>query len=129
LLEKVKELTRKPLLAVLATVYPSGGPQAFPVWYEYDGTHFLVITSAGAVKVRNIRRNPRVALCITDTSRMGDTVTVFGRAEIVEDDRAAREVQWRLAVRYLGPREGRRWYDTAGEGEMVIIRITAEKFL
>lgn len=40
--EQLKQITDRPLLAVLATVNPSGTPQATPLWYHYDGEHFVV---------------------------------------------------------------------------------------
>ena len=84
---RVLEFTQHNYLAILATVYPSGGPQAFPVWYEYDGQRFTIATDADTAKVRNIRRNPQVALCITDTSHQVKSLTVRGRAVVVMDNR------------------------------------------
>ena len=126
---RVLEFTEHTYLAILSTIYPSGGPQAFPVWYDYDGEHFTITTDAGAAKVRNIRRNPKVALCITDTSRQVRSLTVLGRAEVVIDSRLAQEVHRRLSVRYLGPEEGEEWADSMAEEEMVLIRIIPENHL
>ena len=46
--KRVMELTQHNYLAILATVYPSGGPQAFPIWYHYDGATFSFATEATA---------------------------------------------------------------------------------
>ena len=126
---RVLEFTQKTYLAILATVYPSGGPQAFPVWYEYDGEYFTVTTVADTAKVRNLRRNPNVALCITDTSRQIKSLTVLGLAEVAMDNDLAQEIHRRLSVRYLGPEEGVDWADSMADEEMAIIRITPQKFL
>ena len=83
---RVLEFTQKIYLGILATVYPSGGPQAFPVWYEYDGDSFYITTVADTAKVRNLAGNPNVALCITDTSRQIRSLTVLGRAEVTMDN-------------------------------------------
>jgi PPOX class probable F420-dependent enzyme len=126
---RVLEFTQHNYLAILATVYPSGGPQVFPIWYEYDGESFTVATEAGAAKVRNIHQNPQVALCITDTSRQVKSLTVLGRAEMVMDNDLAQEVHRRLAVRYFGPEEGAEWANSMAAEEMALIRITPEKLL
>ncbi len=126
---RVQEFTRRTYLAILATVYPSGGPQAFPVWYEFDGESFLVTTEAEAAKVYNIRRNAQVALCITDTSRWIKSLTVRGRALVVPDNRLAQELHRKLALRYLGPQQGSEWADSMAGENMVLIRIEPEKYL
>ena len=126
---RVMEFTEKAYLAVLATVYPSGGPQAFPVWYSYDGEYFTVTTPAGAAKIRNIRHNPKVALCITDTTREVRCLTVLGQAVLVMDSRQAQEMHRRLSFRYLGPDRGEQWADSMANEEMVLIRIYPDKYL
>jgi PPOX class probable F420-dependent enzyme len=126
---RVQEFTRHTYLAVLATVYPSGGPQAFPVWYEFDGETFALTTEANAAKVRNIQHNPKVALCITDTSRQVRSLTVLGRAQVVSDRNSAQDLHRTLSVRYLGPDEGQAWADSMSGEEMVIIRVKPARYL
>ena len=126
---KVHEFTQHLYLGILATVYPSGGPQAFPMWYEYDGHHFSLASEAGAAKVRNVLRNRNVALCVTDTSRQIRSLTVIGQAEVLADNRQAQELHRKLAVRYMGLEEGDQWADSMADEDMVVIRISPEKFL
>ena len=126
---RVFEFTQHTYLAILATVYPTGGPQAFPVWYEYDGLSFSVTTEADAAKVRNVHHNPKVAICVTDTSRQIKSLTVLGRAEVVMNNDVAQELHRRLSIRYLGPEEGADWADSMAGEEMAVIHITPEKFL
>ena len=127
--KRVLEFAQHTYLAILPTVYPSGRPQAFPVWYEYDGNIFTFTTYAGAAKVRDIHRNPNVALCITDTSRQIKSLTVLGRAEVAIDNESAQELHRRLSIRYLGPDEGTDWADSMDDEEMAIIRVIPDKFL
>ena len=126
---RVLDFTQHNYLAILSTIYPSGGPQAFPVWYEYDGECFLITTEAGAAKLRNIQRNPKVALCITDTTRQVRSFTARGRAEMVMDNNLAQALHRRLSGRYLGPGEGAEWADSMADEDMALIRIVPERFL
>ena len=126
---RVLEFTRHTYLAILATVYRNGGPQAFPMWYEYDGECFTLTSAADAAKVRNILHNPQVALCITDTSRQIKSLTVLGRAEVVMNNDLAQELHRKLSIRYFGPAEGAEWADSMGDEEMALIRVTPERFL
>lgn len=127
--KRLQALVKRPYLAILTTVYPSGSPQAFPVWYEYDGDHFLVTTSANAVKVPNIQRNPKVALCITNTSTHTDVLTVRGTAQLVLHNTLAHQVHTRLSVRYLGKRAGIEWDKSVSHVEMVLIKIKPDKLI
>jgi PPOX class probable F420-dependent enzyme len=127
--KRVLEFTQHMYLAVLATVFPSGGPQAFPVWYDYDGEYFTITTEADTAKVRNIRRNPKVALCITDTTRQVKSLTVIGLAEVFMDNNIAQALNRQLSQRYLGPEEGIAWADSMADDEMALVRITPEKYL
>ncbi len=126
---RVMEFTQHIYLGILATVYPSGGPQAFPVWFDYDGDRFNIATDADAVKVRNIRTNSKVALCITDTSRQVRSLTVLGDAEVEMNNLAAQDLHKRLAVRYMGQDEGEEWAESMGGDEMAIVRIVPTNFL
>jgi PPOX class probable F420-dependent enzyme len=71
--------------AVLATFRPDGTPQMTPVTAGVDDDGRVVIsTRQTAYKVRNIRRDPRVHLCVLPDSFFGRWIQVDGVAEIVE---------------------------------------------
>ena len=127
--KRVLEFTEHTYMAILATVYPSGGPQAFPVWYEYDGEYFTICTVADTAKVRNILHNPKVALCITDTTRQVRSLTVLGQAEVIPDEGQAQDLHRKLSIRYLGKTEGPQWADSMTDDMMYCLRINPEKYL
>ena len=127
--KRVLEFTQHNYLAILATVYPSGGPQAFPVWYDYDGQYFTITSDAGAAKIRNINRNPKIALCITDTTRQVRSLTVVGQAEVRMDNYLALELHRTLSIRYLGDDQGELWANSKADEEMALIRITPDRYL
>jgi PPOX class probable F420-dependent enzyme len=70
--------------AVLATFRSDGRPQLSPVTVALDADGRVVIsTREPAMKVRNIRRDPRVSLAVFTDGFYGDWVQVEGSAEIV----------------------------------------------
>ncbi len=91
-------LLRSRANAVLATNRPHGAPQMTPNWYLWDGENFLISTSNGTAKIKNIRRDRRVSLCIDDPEG-GDYVTVYGIATIIEPA-AARGPTLKLLRKY-----------------------------
>ncbi|MFB9729579.1 PPOX class F420-dependent oxidoreductase [Haloechinothrix salitolerans] len=71
--------------AVLATARADGSPQLSPVLVALDASGTPVIsTRAPAYKVRNVRRDPRVSLCVLPDEFFGDWMQLDGTADIVE---------------------------------------------
>jgi PPOX class probable F420-dependent enzyme len=98
----VRRFLEAPRFAVLATINPDGLPQQSVVWYELQGDVVMLNTARGRVKDSNLRRDPRVSLCIEDGYRF---VTIAGRAELIDDQEVAQRDIAYLAVRYDGPEQ------------------------
>ena len=60
----------------LATIMPDGSPQVSPVWIDREGDLVLVNTAMGAVKQRNVARDPRVAVSIADQDNPYEKVAI-----------------------------------------------------
>ena len=103
---EVARFAEQPLLAILSTVNRDGSPQSTPVWYMYDQGRFKVTSRGDRVKVRNIRRDPRVSLVVIDTAANGDPLAVRGTAEVVET--GGDDFTYTMARRYEGRRRGDR---------------------
>jgi PPOX class probable F420-dependent enzyme len=70
--------------AVLATRRRDGGVQMSPVTVAVDAEGRVVISSrVPAYKVRNLRRDPRAAVCVLPDGFYGRWIQVEGEAEIV----------------------------------------------
>jgi PPOX class probable F420-dependent enzyme len=71
--------------AVLATVRADGRPQMSPVTVAVDAAGNIVVSSRQtAYKVRNLRRDPHVFLCVLPDAFVGRWVQIEGRATIVD---------------------------------------------
>ncbi len=71
--------------AVLATIKQDGSPQLSPVTAGVDDDgHVIISTRQTAYKVRHVRRNPRVWLCVFPDGFYGRWVQLEGTADIVE---------------------------------------------
>src|SRR5215831_8449155 len=63
----------------LATVNPDGTPQVTPTWVDTEGDFVLINTAIGRVKHRNVKKNPIVALAITEHNNPYDLVVIKGK--------------------------------------------------
>jgi PPOX class probable F420-dependent enzyme len=121
--EKYRDLFSKQAFAHLGTVMADGSPQVTPVWVDYDGNHIRVNTAKGRVKDRNMRRNKKVALSITDPENPYRHVTVRGEVEDITEQGADAHID-SLAKKYLGKDK----YPFRQPGEVrVIYKIRPEK--
>jgi PPOX class probable F420-dependent enzyme len=97
----VLALLRAPSPGFLATTMPDGSPQLTQTWVDTDGGNVLVNTVEGHQKLRNVRRDPRVALTVVDAQRPGCYVEIRGRVVATTTDGAADHIE-ALSQRYTG---------------------------
>ena len=123
-------ILRAPVNAVLATNRRDGAPQLSPIWYLYEDGRFHISVGAESVKARNVRRDPRVSLCIDEGHPDGRAVTVCGIAEIIEGESAWRDdVNWRIVLRYHETEADARHYDETKPdwGPSALLVVTPDK--
>ena len=74
-----------------------------PIWFVLDGETIIFNTGSASAKARQIRRDPRVALCVDDERPPFAFVMVEAIAEISEDLEEMLPWATRVAGRYMGP--------------------------
>lgn len=119
-----KKLLREPAYCQLATLMPEGSPHNTQVWVETDGEHILVVTAEGRQKVKNVRRDPRVALNVVDPTNAFRIASVRGQVVDVTPE-GADQLLDELAKKYLDEDT----YPFRQTGEVLLtIKIAREKF-
>lgn len=86
----------------LATTRKDGTPHVAPIWYVVDGRTLLFMTAAQSLKGRNLRRDPRAALCVDDERPPFAFVVVEGSVEISEEPAELRHWAAVIGGRYMG---------------------------
>ncbi len=102
LTQAVRDFLNEQRFGIAATIGKDGVPQQTVVWFELQGVEVLMNTARGRVKDLNLRRDPRMSLCVEDGYRY---VTLRGRVTIDEAN-AQRDIE-RLIARYEGPERAR----------------------
>ena len=104
--EKARAFLQELRFAVLATLNQGGTPQLTTMWYllEDDGT-ILMNTKVGRLKERNMRRDPRISICIEDDYNF---LTIAGSVQWIDDPEKAQHDIFRLSTRYHGEEKARR---------------------
>jgi PPOX class probable F420-dependent enzyme len=115
--------------AVLATVRADGRPHAAPIWFDLDGDTLVFMTGESTVKGRNMRRDPRVSLCIDEEEPPFHFVLIEGTSELTEGDPELLYWATRIGGRYMGAdRADEYGQRNAAEGEL-LVRVTPQKIL
>lgn len=118
--DNVRAFLEERRFAVLATINKNGMPQQTVVWYELQGDEIMMNTAVGRLKDKNVRRDPRVSICVGGEY---DFVTITGRARLIEDQRIAQADIERLATRYEGAERAKRQMERFSKQQRVTIRV------
>lgn len=98
---EVDEFLRRPNPAVVATLRLDGSPHTAPTWYDWDGASVLLNMDEDRVRLRFMRRDPRVALTVLAADSWYRHVSLLGRIVSIEADEELADID-RLARRYTG---------------------------
>lgn len=121
--EQYRDLFTKKAFAYLGTVMSDGSPQVTPVWCDFDGTYIRVNTAKGRVKDRNMRRNKKIAVTVTDPDNPYRYLAVRGEVEEITEQGADAHIDL-LTKKYLGKEK----YPYRQPGEVrVLYKIRPEK--
>lgn len=117
--EQYHDLLASTALAHIATIGPNGEPQVTPVWFGWDGEHVRFSQTSTRQKLRNLRRDPRIALSIVDPANPLRYLEIRGRVVAVEPDPELAFIN-RMAQKYLG-RERYPWHRSGDERVVVVV--------
>jgi len=103
--DSARKLIESGAHAHLVTLNPDGSPQVTVVWAGLEGDDILAAHLYEIKKVRNLRRDGRVAVTFESDTRsalgLKEYLVVYGQARIEEG--GAPELLQKLAYIYLGP--------------------------
>jgi len=100
--EKVRTLIEGPNYAHIATLMPDGSPHSVPTWVGLEGDHIAFQTDPKSRKARNIERDPRIAISITDLEQPYTMAQIRGQVTERVEGEAAWTIIDRLSRKYTG---------------------------
>jgi PPOX class probable F420-dependent enzyme len=114
-------------LAFISTLSRKDGfPQTTPVWADMEEDDLILVnTFESSAKVKNIRKDPRIAISVVETNNPYNMVSIKGRV-IDQTSEGADEHLKKLAKRYLGI--GKYYYRKPSH-KRIILKIKPEKIM
>jgi hypothetical protein len=113
--------------AKLSTTRADGRPHVAPVWFALDGADLIFTTGKTTVKGRNLRRDPRVCICVDDDRAPYAYVVVEGTASLTEEPVALLRWATIIAERYMGADQAKAYGRRNGVPGELLVRITPKK--
>jgi len=95
------DLLRRPNPAVMATLRSDGAPVSTPTWYVWDDDRALISLDEGRVRLKHLRRDPRVTLTVLDGDDWYTHITLIGRVVETYEDKDLADID-RIATHYTG---------------------------
>ena len=86
----------------LATLRPDGAPQSRPLWTIVLDGNVMFFTQATSPKARDVARDPRVALSVTDKTNPYRSAWLRGSVVRVIEGDEAHSIIDRIADAYIG---------------------------
>jgi PPOX class probable F420-dependent enzyme len=99
---EIAEFLSRPHPAVVATLRSGGAPHSAVTWYDWEDGRVLLNMDEIRLRVRFLRRDPRLSLTVFDADDWYRHVTLMGRVVSLEEDVGLEDYQ-RLARRYQRP--------------------------
>jgi PPOX class probable F420-dependent enzyme len=125
---EIDEFLRLPNPAVVASLRPDGSPHTVATWYRWDGERVLLNMDESRLRLRFLRRDPRVALTALGQDEWYRHASLLGEVVEIREDEGLQDID-RLARHYTGQpfrnRERRRfsalaepsaWHAWSGSG-------------
>ncbi len=113
----------------LATVRADGRPHVVPIWYVFDGDDLVFTAWHESVKVLNMQRDARVALCADLEEPPYSYVTVEGTVTVVDDPEAGRYWATVIGGRYMGAERAEEFGRRNGVPGEYVVRLKPSKFI
>lgn len=111
----------------LATTRKDGSPHVAPIWFVVDEETLVFTTHQESLKGRNLRRDPRVALCVDDERPPFSFAIVEGSVELSEDE--AELLHWATVIggRYMGQDQAESYGTRNGVPGELLVRLRPRK--
>jgi PPOX class probable F420-dependent enzyme len=123
--DDVLALLREPSLCYVSTIMPDGSPQLTQTWVDTDGTHALINSVQTHQKVKNLQRDPRITIAVSNPKQLIAYRELRGRVIDITTEGGVEHIE-KLSQRYLGTPY--QWY--GGRDQVrVILTMEVDKIL
>lgn len=128
---RIADFLASPRHAIIATNRADGPPQLTPIWYIYEDGRMYISAGVNTVKVRNLRRDPQVTVCVDGGHPDARYVILQGSVRIVEPDEGQQEeMRRRIIYQYHeNAEDAQRYYESMRDSPSVLLILEPDKII
>jgi PPOX class probable F420-dependent enzyme len=128
---EVDDFLHAPRHAIAATNRRDGPPQLSPVWYLWEDSRFYIGITGDTAKYYNLRRDPRMSLCIDGGREDIRSVTVYGAVELFPKAHPLQvTMRNRLIAHYIPDHDkARRYTESSRDWDTILVVVTPHKII
>ena len=118
--------------AIATVLRADGALQSSPIWFLYENERLYFSTLVSSAKYRQLRRDPRIALCIDAGHPDARAVAISGTAELITDLTPEHaDLEWRILRRYHETdEEARQWVSAIeAEGPNALVVVSPDRII
>jgi len=115
--------------AKVATVRADSRPHIAPVWFVLDGDTLIFTTWHASVKAINLRRDPRISICVDDETPPFAFVQLEGHAELLDSPDELRHWATQIAGRYMGAEQAETYGQRNAVAGELLVRVSVTKLM
>ena len=109
--------------AKAASTRPDGRPHITPVWFVLDGDDLIFTTRETSLKAIDLRRDPRICLCVDEETPPFDYVMFEGVVTLSEDLKELRRWAKAIGGRYMGAARAEEFGKRNGVSGELLVRV------
>lgn len=128
-MNKRDEFLKSQKVLRLATIGKDKTPHIVPVWYMYSSKKICIGTNTRTQKVKNIKKNKRVAFCVDVGVNAPNIFGVKGEgnASIILEEKRVKKIAAKILLRYFKNMKNKSAQELLDDTDCVI-EIIPEKF-
>lgn len=129
---QIQAFLAEPRHAIATVLRDDGAPQISPIWFLYENERLYFSTLVSSAKYRQLRRDPRIALCIDAGHPDARAVSISGTAELfTELTPEHADLEWRILRRYHETdEEARQWVSSIeAEGPNALVVVSPDRII
>jgi nitroimidazol reductase NimA-like FMN-containing flavoprotein (pyridoxamine 5'-phosphate oxidase superfamily) len=128
-MNKRDEFLKSQKILRLATIGKTKTPHIVPVWYIYSSKKIYIGTNTRTQKVKNLKKNPRIAFCVDEGINAPNIFGVKGegKAALILDKPKVKKIATKILLRYFKNIKNKSAIELLDDTDC-IIEISPEKF-
>jgi len=128
-MNKRDEFLKSQKILRLATIGKTKTPHIVPVWYIYSSKKIYIGTNTRTQKVKNLKKNPRIAFCVDEGINAPNIFGVKGegKATLILDKPKVKKIATKILLRYFKNIKNKSAIELLNDTDCVI-EISPEKF-